>query len=68
MGVFPTYVSGKDNTTWDKAIDVWDGKIHKAKKGNYSFVELNRNGNKSYHKLTKGQLEILSAHPKHKIS
>jgi hypothetical protein len=69
MGVFPTYVTGKENKVWDKAIEVWDGKIYKAKKGNYSFVELKHNkGDKSYHKLTKGQLEILSAHPKHKIS
>lgn len=68
MGVFPTYVSGKDNSVWDKAIDKWDGKIHKAKKGNYSFVELNNKGKKTYHRLSKGQLDILTAHPKHLIA
>ena len=47
---------------------MWDGTIYKAKKGNYSFVELNNKGKKTYHKLSKGQLEILTAHPKHKVS
>jgi len=69
MGVFPTYVAGKENKAWDNAIDSWDGKIHKAKKDNYSFVVLTPKGKEpSYHKLSKGQLEILAAHPKHKTS
>ena len=63
LGTFPPY-SDKPNSSWNKAIAKWDGKIHTAKTGEYNYVVLDSFGKKSYHKVTKGVEDLLRAHSK----